>query len=216
MNLKKPSLKPRKTPVQQRSSYTVDALHQATIQVLLKEGLHKTTTIRIAERAGVSIGSLYQYYPNKQSLFLAIVRVHLDRVAREVRNACECSLGQSLEIMARQVVSAYIRCKLENANESRALYAIPLDTQKDLVTIKAVEGVLPAVEAMLESCSDRQYINPKEVAFFVITALIGPTQFFLTAGKSLVDSNKLENNLYQLIIGYLCQVGSPLVMDEQI
>lgn len=195
-------------PVQERSSSTVNAIHQATIQVLLKEGLQKTTTTRIAERAGVSIGSLYQYYPNKQSLFLAVISSHLDYVAQEVTNACECSLGQPLDVMARQVVSAYIRSKLENANKSRALYAIPLDAHKNLVTVQAVKGVLPAIEIMLVSCPDRQYINPKEVAFFVMTALIGPVQVFLTAGTSLVDSNELENNLYQLILGYLNQVGN--------
>ena len=207
MVTKQSSLKPLKTPIQARSSATVDALHQATIQVLLKEGLHKTTTTRIAERAGVSIGSLYQYYPNKQSLFLAVVSSHLDYVVYEMSNACECSLGQPLEVMVRQLVSAYIRSKLEDANKSRALYAIPFDTEKDLVIIQAVKGVLPAVETMLISCSDKTYINPKEAAFFVITALIGPVQVYLTASKPLIDENELENNLYQLISGYLNQVG---------
>lgn len=161
----------------------------------------------------MSIGSLYQHYPNKQSLFLAVVSSHLDYVAQEVSNACECSLGQPLEVMAKQVVSAYIRSKLENANKSRALYAIPLDAEKNLSVIQSIKGVLPAIEIMLASCSDRKYINPKEVAFFVMTALIGPVQVFLTAGTSLVDSNELENNLYQLILGYLNQVGCSVSIE---
>tara|TARA_R110001592_G_scaffold16839_1_gene71246 strand:- start:110 stop:460 length:351 start_codon:yes stop_codon:yes gene_type:complete len=116
--------------------------------------------------------------------------------------------------MARQVVSAYLRSKIESVSESRALYAIPLEEQKDLVTIQAVKSVLPAVESMLTSCSDRVYINSNEVAFFVITALIGPVQAFITAGKPLVEWNVLENNLYQLIFGYLSQAGSPLVAGK--
>ena len=60
--------KPRKTPVQRRSRVTVDAILEATIQVLLAEGLARLTTTRVSERAGVSVGTMYQYFPNKQAL----------------------------------------------------------------------------------------------------------------------------------------------------
>jgi len=62
------SLEPRKTPLQARSAVTVEAIYEATIQVLLTNGIEQLTTTRIAARAGVSVGTLYQYYPNKQSL----------------------------------------------------------------------------------------------------------------------------------------------------
>jgi AcrR family transcriptional regulator len=55
---------PRKTPVQARSTVTVQAISEATIQVLLSHGAERLTTTRVAERAGVSVGTLYQYYPN--------------------------------------------------------------------------------------------------------------------------------------------------------
>ena len=67
---------PRKTPVQQRSTVTVEAISEATIPVLLAVGLDRLTTTRVAERAGVSVGTLYQYYPNKQELLLAVLKVH--------------------------------------------------------------------------------------------------------------------------------------------
>ena len=59
-----PSFKPRKQPVQARSEATVSALCQASIQVLLAVGYRRLTTTRVAERAGVSVGTLYQYFPN--------------------------------------------------------------------------------------------------------------------------------------------------------
>ena len=59
---------PRKTPLQARSTASVEAIMQATIQVLLKDGKVKLTTTRIADRAGVSVGTLYQYFPNKQAI----------------------------------------------------------------------------------------------------------------------------------------------------
>ena len=78
------ALKPRKTPVQARSAATIDALHIAAVQVLTREGLSRCTTTRIAARAGISVGSLYQYYPNRDALLAAVLERHLDGVAGAV------------------------------------------------------------------------------------------------------------------------------------
>jgi AcrR family transcriptional regulator len=66
-------ISPRKSPRQARAKATVDAIVEATIQVLVDEGYRKFTTLRVAERAGVSVGTLYQYYPNKAALAVAVV-----------------------------------------------------------------------------------------------------------------------------------------------
>ena len=71
------AFEPRKTPLQARSTITVEAISEATIQVLLTNGADRLTTTRIAHRAGVSVGTLYQYYPNKQSLLFAVLENHL-------------------------------------------------------------------------------------------------------------------------------------------
>lgn len=65
--------KPRKTPVQARSGVTVDAILEAAAHILESEGLDGYTTNAIAKRAGVSIGSLYQYFPNKDAVTAALV-----------------------------------------------------------------------------------------------------------------------------------------------
>ena len=82
------ALKPRKTPVQARAEVTVEAICEATIQVLLSHGAERLTTTRVAERAGVSVGTLYQYYPNKRSLLFAVLEHHLNNVAGRVEVAC--------------------------------------------------------------------------------------------------------------------------------
>lgn len=71
-------LKPRRSPVQERSRETVTALLDAAAQVFERHGYAAGTTNRIAARAGVSIGSLYQYFPNKEAILLALVESHLD------------------------------------------------------------------------------------------------------------------------------------------
>lgn len=66
-------VKPRRSPRQARARVTVDAIVEATTQVLLEEGYDRLTTARAAERAGVSVGSLYQYFPNKAALVFAVI-----------------------------------------------------------------------------------------------------------------------------------------------
>jgi AcrR family transcriptional regulator len=70
-------LDPRKAPKQPRAQETVDALLEAAAQVFERHGYAAGTTNRIAQRAGVSIGSLYQYYPNKDAILVALVRRHV-------------------------------------------------------------------------------------------------------------------------------------------
>jgi AcrR family transcriptional regulator len=75
----------RKTPVQQRSRRTVDAILGAAARILVEDGYSAMTTNDVAAAAGVSIGSLYQYFPNKDALLRALVERHLDAV--------ECALA---------------------------------------------------------------------------------------------------------------------------
>jgi AcrR family transcriptional regulator len=79
--------KPRKHASQERSRVTVDALVEATARLLVKEGFDKASTNRIAEEAGVSIGSLYQYYPSKEALVAAVVEAHNHAIMELVRGA---------------------------------------------------------------------------------------------------------------------------------
>lgn len=70
-------VKPRKLPTQERSRATVDAIMQAATYILVKFGWERLTTNAIAERAGVNIGPLYQYFPNKQAIIAELQRRHV-------------------------------------------------------------------------------------------------------------------------------------------
>ncbi|MBL7494763.1 TetR/AcrR family transcriptional regulator [Frankia sp. CNm7] len=78
----------RKRPAQDRSRLTVEAILEAGAQLLAARGYSATTTNHVAERAGVSIGSLYQYFPNKDALVVALAEQHLDQVEEALRAAC--------------------------------------------------------------------------------------------------------------------------------
>jgi AcrR family transcriptional regulator len=86
-------LEPRKSPVQARSVASVEAILDATLQVLLSVGRVRLTTTRVAARAGVSVGTLYQYFPNKGALLQAVLRRHLDEVTEAVERVCVSQAG---------------------------------------------------------------------------------------------------------------------------
>ena len=114
--------KPRKLPVQTRSRVTVDAIFEATIQVLLSDGVDRLTTTRVAERAGVSVGSLYQYFPNKQALIIALNARYLDTLAQRVEATCTAMAGQPAAKMVAALTHTYWTTKTERAELTQALY----------------------------------------------------------------------------------------------
>ena len=74
----------------------MDAILEATIQVLLSVGKERLTTTRVASRAGVSVGTLYQYFPNKSALLQAALKRHLDEVTDAVELVCNAAEGGTL------------------------------------------------------------------------------------------------------------------------
>ena len=78
---------PRKSASQERSRATVDVLLEATTRILVKEGYDRASTNRIAELAGVSIGSLYQYFPSKEALVAAVIDRHQQEISEVTRSA---------------------------------------------------------------------------------------------------------------------------------
>src|SRR5262250_1602249 len=79
----------RKSASQQRSRATVDALLEATARILIKEGYDRASTNRIAHVAGVSIGSLYQYFPSKEALVAALIDRHVEGTLQVMGEAVE-------------------------------------------------------------------------------------------------------------------------------
>ncbi|HLX38261.1 MAG TPA: TetR/AcrR family transcriptional regulator, partial [Candidatus Binataceae bacterium] len=102
---RKPRTNPRKIASQERSRATVDALLEATTRILLREGYDQASTNKIAEVAGVSIGSLYQYFPSKEALVAAVIDRHTQEISRVVRRALVKVAARPLEVAAREFVS---------------------------------------------------------------------------------------------------------------
>src|SRR5882762_3242399 len=113
-------LEPRKSPVQARSAASVDAILEATIQVLLQVGKERLTTTKVASRAGVSVGTLYQYFPNKSALLKAALKRHMDEITEAVDLACHEQKGHSLDQMATALITAFLEAKMRDPKTSVA------------------------------------------------------------------------------------------------
>jgi AcrR family transcriptional regulator len=105
---RRPLTNPRKQASQERSRATVDALIEATARILVREGFDRASTNRIAQQAGVSIGSLYQYYPSKEALVAAVIEHHNGELMQVVRAALAEVAALPIEHAMRKIVGAAI------------------------------------------------------------------------------------------------------------
>jgi len=101
----------RRQPTQRRARHTVDAILDAVIRVLKREGVHAVTTNRIAEVAGVSIGSVYQYFPDKHAIFTALHQRHIEEIDRMIASRLlehsQSSLDELMRAMVEGMVEAH-------------------------------------------------------------------------------------------------------------
>jgi len=102
---------PRRQAIQPRARATVDAILEATARILVREGYDHASTNRIAEAAGVSIGSLYQYFPSKEALVAALLERHVEEmsamIGEEASAVWNAPLPEALERVARAMLAAH-------------------------------------------------------------------------------------------------------------
>jgi len=105
----KPVLAHRRQPKQRRARQTFEAILNAVVRILKREGSGSLTTNRIAEVAGVSIGSVYQYFPDKGAIFIALHQRHVDEIDRLIQGTLIEHASSSLEELMRALVEAMIQ-----------------------------------------------------------------------------------------------------------
>lgn len=201
------SLNPRKRPQQRRSRLTIDTLFEATIQVLLANGLDRITTIQIADRAGVSVGSLYQYFPNKRALLAAVVKRHVGEVCDATIVACNSAHGRTIGEMCATMMAAFVDAKTRRPEVSRALYLPSAAVNADAIVKEESRRCAQAVHDMLITASDASFTQPQWVSGVLIASIVGPTKAVIEAGGDQGTFERLKLHLTALSAGYLKEVS---------
>jgi AcrR family transcriptional regulator len=169
---RKPVTKPRKLATQERSRATVDSLIEATARILVKEGFDKASTNHIAEVAGVSIGSLYQYFPGKEALVAAVIERHQQEIMQTVRGESARASMEPLEEAMRRFVAVAVKAHCLDPRLHRVLAEqIPHVGKLEKVETFSREN-FSLFRAYLESVRDELGVDDLELASFVCVTAI--------------------------------------------
>ena len=131
----------RRSPRQRRAQQTVEALLDAVIRILKRDGSPRVTTNRIAEVAGVSIGSVYQYFPHKRAIFAALHQRHLEQVDRLIQATIVEHAESSLDELVAALIEAMIEAHLSDPELYALMYAeVPHSTGRTQTFAQRLHG----------------------------------------------------------------------------
>lgn len=196
-------LEPRKTPVQARSAASVEAILKATIQVLTSVGKERLTTTRVALRAGVSIGTLYQYFPNKSALLQAALNRHLNEVAEAVERVRQEQKASTLQHMATALINTFLDAKMKDAKASAALYSVSSDVDGAKIVQQMGVRTNKAIVEMLSTAREPITKDPQLVVSMLQGAMVGVSRRLLESGSPGKQLNALRQELIFFVCAYL-------------
>jgi AcrR family transcriptional regulator len=202
------SKNPRKRPRQERSQALVDSILTAASRVLSTVGIERSTTTRIAERAGVSIGSLYQYFRDRDELLGTLVERRLEENLRRFEGELEADAEPAalIEHMVRAGLATYL--------EDRPFYATilsyaPLATRRPLVVFARRRAQRVLARKLREHARELAPMDHDVAAFVLLNAFMGVALMAVQdepVGREHRDS--LERELVRMFTTYLLPPAS--------
>ena len=195
-------LRQRKSPRQQRSADTVEALLTAAARVLERESLAGFNTNRVAEVAGVSVGSLYQYFPNKSALIAALIDRQQSALAERIEACVAAQHGGSL----RQALQALAEIGIEQ-QYGRPLRAAALDHEELRLPLGArlreSEQRIGAAVATLLQRHASELATPLQPADVHDAIVIAKALIEADAMAGRAPSSDLRDRVVRALLGYL-------------
>jgi len=203
-----PNYKPRKRPQQARSSVTYDAILDAAAQVLTNEGYVAANTNKIAERAGVSIGSVYEYFPSKESIFAALIeRTDLataDVVIQHLNDTSKLSPREFLRaVLNSRIAAALAHPELEST--LRAEIPASLFYEQDQITL---ERFAAAVMDFTSKNQDHIRLRNLEVALEFGTLVVESTvRAFSRSSPNRLANQEFVHEFEDMMLRYILKVN---------
>lgn len=197
-SLKSSTLKPRKTPAQSRSIETVSVILEAAARVLEERGFDGYTTNAVAERAGVSVGSLYQYFPNKDALTVALIdRETAELMAKAKAIDEESHFRRGMESVIHTAVMHQMKrpklARLIDFEEQR----LPIGSR-----VASVSRLIQRSIVRLLECDDAPRVESVHIAAFDLLAIIKGIVDGAGERKER-DAEGLESRVRRAVFGYL-------------
>lgn len=194
----------RKRPVQARARQTVQAILDATAQVLVELGYHGATTNHIAQRAGVSIGSLYQYFPHKEALVLELGVRYMDEQFEILSSSLQTLAHAPLEEAVRGVIEALIRAKLQDPDLNRVLFTeLPSLGALDLLQLWTERAVSTLNMALGLRPERFKPANLQLASYLIVNAMYGITTYTVLYKPQLMEDDRFIDELTGMMLGYL-------------
>jgi AcrR family transcriptional regulator len=199
---------PRKQPVQARSKTMVESILRATSRILVREGYAALTTNGVAEEAGASVGSLYQYFPSKESLVAALLERHIDETLGPLRRELSALSLLPVELAVPRFVDLMI-VSHQIEPDLHSVFVQQLPRIGDFVKIDhcAVElqGLLRAyLEAHAAEITPEQH---ELTAFMLVHSVEAITRAAAASSPGLLRDARLPAEITALILAYLKRDG---------
>jgi AcrR family transcriptional regulator len=203
MTSEKRRLQPRKQPRQVRAELTRQRILAAAAHVFAEHGYAAGTTNRIAERARTSIGSLYQYYPNKDAILVELLTRHLDAGIAALTHRRRAGLPESLEEIVRVFVATVIENHLDDPQLLRVMIEQAPRSSDLLERIDRQEQALVGYLRNLLDHHPEVGVGDKDTAARLVVSTVELTVHRLVAAPDPIDVTRLENELVAMVTGYL-------------
>ncbi len=194
-----PAIK-RRVPRQARAAGTVAAILEASAQILEAGGLAAFTTNAVAERAGVSIGTLYQYFANKNLLLLELARQEMQSGLADVARALQegdSAFGSGAEGRVRAVVRAMVQAFRGRARARKAVM------QAILAQNMGVEMMAPIAAFVAQRSDAFMPVLTREQLFVLSRALMGTVRSAVMEEQPFLRSRSFEDEVVRLVTAYL-------------
>jgi AcrR family transcriptional regulator len=201
---------PRRRPEQERSKQTVDDILESAAQVLKQVGVQQTTTDRIAARAGLSVGSLYQYFPNKLALFEALMLRHFERVTNTAIAHTGRVYGASAEEFAGILTEIMLTPERRDPQLSALLHQIAATHESvaavEVERTKLFELTLATLlREKRGTAGFRADMDPDLASRVLARSLAGLLRRTMEIDPALIESDAFTVEVRRLICGYLLE-----------
>jgi AcrR family transcriptional regulator len=199
----------RKQPKQERARETVDVILEAMARTLVRVGYDRASTNRVALEAGVSIGSLYQYFPNKEALVAALIDRHTEMMTARCQGALAEAQGKPL----REAVDVVIRSMVLAHAVNPRLHVLLQEQVPRIGKLKRIDQIhdelTNKVRQMLEERQTEVKVDDLELAaFFTVQTVDSLLHAVLSKRDGKWDSERLIQEISRVVVAYLTSPSS--------